>query len=245
MRWIYTGLIDAWLPAGRSGFRMKTDLFEEAVSDQPVLPALGPLRLGIDISPDIARAARARTAAAAGRSGFVVCDLRALPFKAGTVEAILAGSSHDHFIDKADIAVALREAARILAPGGTLIITLDNPHNLLVWLRNALPFSWLNRVGLVPYFVGATYRRREARDNLAAVGLEVVEETAVLHVPRAPAIWSVHVAEMLGGGVLLDALDRLFQGCEALARWPTRFWTGYYLAYRARKPADTDAPTTR
>jgi ubiquinone/menaquinone biosynthesis C-methylase UbiE len=127
---------------------MKTDLFEEAITSRHLLPALGPGSVGLECSPATVRAARERLGEA--RYLFVVADLRAIPLRPGAVDRILAGSSLDHFKDKADIATSLAELVRVLSPGGTLVATFDNPYNPVVWLRNRLPFAWLNRVGIVP-----------------------------------------------------------------------------------------------
>jgi SAM-dependent methyltransferase len=165
----------------------------------------------------------------------VVGDLRQIPLRSGCVSRVLAGSSLDHFPDRADIATGLAELARTLAPGGVMVLTLDNPHNPIVWLRNHLPFAWLNWLGLVPYYVGKTYGRREARERLEALGFSVTELTAVAHAPRAPAIWLAALAGRPRGRWMAAGLERVLWSFEALGRWPTRYRSGYYLALRAVK----------
>lgn len=243
MQRVYARLIGQWLGPSSAGLGMKTDLFEEAVSSHHLLPALGQGSLGLDYSPVTVAAARARVCAQGARYLFVVGDLREIPVRAGAVTRVLAGSSLDHFSDKADIATSLVELARILRPGGTLVVTLDNPHNPVVWLRNHLPFAWLNRVGLVPYYVGRTYSRAEARAHLESLGLAVSELTAVAHVPRAPAIWLVALAERCRATRLLRVLAGVLDGFERLERWPTRFQTGYYLALKAEKRDSSARPS--
>src|SRR5262249_4303394 len=225
--------------AARRG--LKTDLFEEAVSCHHVLDALGPGSIGIDCSLAIVRAARERLRRAGDRHLFVVADLRAIPLRASAVGHILAGSSLDHFPAKADIAVSLTELARVLSPGGTLVVTFDNPHNPIVWLRNRLPFAWLNRCGLVPYYVGATYGRAEGRARLEALGFAVTDVTAVAHAVRAPVIWCVALAERLNAPRLRRRIARILEAFERFERWPTRYRTGYYLAFRAQKLGSTAA----
>jgi SAM-dependent methyltransferase len=168
---------------------------------------------------------------------FVVGDLRQIPLRAGSVARILAGSSLDHFARQGDLDTGLAEIARILAPGGVVVITLDNPRNPLVWLRNHLPYAWLHRIGLVPYYVGHTYGPRQARARIEALGLRVTEVTAVAHVPRAPAIWLAAAAGRLARPERAAGLARTFARFESLESWPTRYWTGYYVALAARKPA--------
>ena len=124
------------------------------------------------------------------------------------------------------------------------MITFDNPHNPLVRLRNALPFRLLARLGLVPYFVGATYDRHTARRILTALGLTVTHVDALGHAPRAPAIWAGrwyarHQPSPSGRLLrLFSAFDRV------LANSPLRFLTGYYVAVRAIKPGIPVAPYT-
>jgi SAM-dependent methyltransferase len=235
MQRVYRRLMRDWLPVARQGRGLKTDLFEEAITPYHLLADLGPVCVGIDCSLAVAQAARHRLASSGSVPLFVVGDLRQLPLKSEAVEYILSGSSLDHFPDKAEIAISLAEMARVLTPGGTLIVTFDNPHNPVVWLRNHLPFRWLNRLRLVPYYVGATYRRDEARQQIGAVGLTVTAVTAVAHVPRAPAVWMAVLVASAGWKPLEAFVTRLFDAFEVLERWPTRYRTGYYLAIRAAK----------
>jgi len=241
MQRVYGDLMRRWLPPSGAGRGLKTDLFEEAVSIHHVLNALGPGSIGLDCSTAIVLAARERLRRTGDRHLFVVADLRAIPLRASTVGHILAGSSLDHFPDKADIATTLTELARVLSPGGTLVVTFDNPHNPAVWLRNRLPFGWLNRLGLVPYYVGQTYGRAEGRARLEALGLTVTDVTAVVHAVRAPAIWLVALAERVNAPRVQRLLGRILDAFERLEGWPTRYRTGYYLAFRAEKRGSTAA----
>jgi SAM-dependent methyltransferase len=243
MRRIYTDLMRRWVPTSGAGRGLKTDLFEEAVSAHHVLRALGPGSIGLDCSPATVLAARERLRRTGGGHLLVVADLRAIPLRASTVGHILAGSSLDHFPDKADIATSLKELARVLRPGGTLVATFDNPHNPAVWLRNRLPFVWLNRLGLVPYYVGQTYGRAEGRARLEALGFAVTDVTAVAHAVRAPAIALIALAERFNAPRVQRLLGRTLDAFERFERWPTRYRTGYYLAFRAEKRGSTAAPS--
>jgi SAM-dependent methyltransferase len=232
MRRVYGALLVDWLPQA-SRVRLKTDLFEEAVSAAHPLADLGGRRLGVDLAIGVASAARRRLAEARDVT-CLVADVRTLPLGDGTVESILSGSSIDHFASRVDVRASLAELARVLAPGGTLVLTLDNPHNPLIWLRNRLPFRLLRAAGLVPYYVGVTLGRQEAERELAAVGLRVVEWRAVAHAPRAPAIFLLRRLARREGSE--ERIARALAACERLASWPTRRLTGYYLAFRAVRP---------
>jgi len=244
MQHVYVELMRRWLPPSPQGLGLKTDLFEEAVTAHEVFSALGPGSVGLDVSPAITAAARRRLAVREEGHLFVVGDLRQVPLRSGSMARVLAGSSLDHYADKADIAASLAELARLLIPGGILLLTLDNPHNPIVWVRNHLPFGLLNRIGLVPYYVGATYGRAEARRHLEALGFRVTDIAAIAHAPRAPAIWLPALADRRVAGLSPARLERALWALESLGRWPTRNWTGYYLALRAEKRTARDRART-
>jgi SAM-dependent methyltransferase len=237
MRTVYTRLLDVHVPDSARLRGLKTDLFEEAVSRFNLMSGMSPNSIGIDGSPRVARAASDRL----GRDHLlVVGDLRSLPLASGSIDFILSGSSLDHFARPQDLAISLAELARVLRDGGTLVLTLDNPQNPVVWLRNMLPFAWINRIGLVPYFVGATLGRDGAARALEALGLEVTAAKAVVHAPRLLAIWLVVVAEWLGLSRLAPVLAATFLRFERLEKLPTRFRTGYYVALCAVKRPATE-----
>lgn len=240
----YTRLIEQWFAGMPAGPTLKTDLFEEAVTPYHPFGALGAHAMGYDLSPAVVQQARARLRHEHGgctSPPLVVADARNLPWATNSIARILSGSSLDHFPHHADIAVALGELARCLQPGGCLVVTFDNPHNPLVRLRNALPFQWLARAGLVPYYVGATYSRSDAVNTLTALGLEVTHVGTMAHAPRAPAIWISDWYARRQPGVS-SAWYRVFAAFDRLLdRSPLQFLTGYYLAVRAVKPS----PTTR
>lgn len=233
---IYRGLIVAWSPPGGGSTGLKTDLFEEAISPHHPFSDLPHGSLGIDLSPAVVRAARDRLRGENRDYRFLVGDLRRLPLRSGAVQTILSGSSIDHFRDRRELDAALLELTRVLSPGGTLILTLDNPQNPVVWIRNRLPFSLLKRLGL-PYFVGATCSLREARRRLEEAGLTVTHMTTAVHAPRAPAIWVTRQAERMRWLFVQRALRSLLESCEVMRRWPTSLRTGYYIALRAEKPS--------
>lgn len=224
-----------WLPA-RARRVLKTDVFDEVSTDGlwPVLGLRAETVEGLDVSPHVAAEARRRHP---GMS-ITVGDVRHLPYANASFDAVVSTSTLDHFADTASIDASLRELWRILTPGGCLILTLDNPDNPVVAMRNALPFTWLNRVGLVPYFVGATFNERAARTHLTQAGFEVVDTTAILHCPRVLAVPAARaVARFASRGALSEGLLWILNRFEGLGAWPTRFRTGHFVAVLARRPA--------
>ena len=123
----------------------------------------------------------------------------------------------------------------MLRPGGQLLLTLDNPANPVVALRGVLPFRLLNRLGLVPYYVGATLGPRRLGRILSQVGLDVGEITAVMHCPRVLAVAMAGLLEKRASAKTQRCFLRLLIAFEHLASWPTRFLTGHFVAVRASK----------
>ena len=202
---------------------LKTDLFDEAVGQglYPVLDSLGASVAGVDISPAVVEAARRNYPQLEASAG----DVRSLPLDDASFDAIVSNSTLDHFDSVGEIETAVRELRRVLAPGGVLVVTLDNPSNPLVALRNALPPKLLRRLGLVSFDMGTTCNRRELAELLKRAGLEVTDLGAVMHVPRLLAA-ALAVASKGRG-------QRVLVACERLSRLPTRYWTGQFVAARA------------
>jgi SAM-dependent methyltransferase len=228
-------LLDRWLPAGVHFDRiLKTDAFDEASGDGlfPHLAARATQVVEIDISHVTLLAARQRHPELRG----IDADVRSLPFCENAFDAIVSNSTLDHFATLAELEAAIGELFRVLRPGGTLVLTLDNPTNPAVGLRNAMPFAWMNRSGLVPYFVGATCGWRKLQRMLQARGFAIRAVDAVLHCPR---VLAVHAAKFVGESSANSSNGkflRCLMSFERLAWLPTRFLTGYFTAVLAQKP---------
>lgn len=237
-------LVATWLP-GPLGEVLKTDLFDEAVSPGLADPLLERATgvTGIDVNPRIrAEAARRRP-----RIRAVEADVRALPFPDGAFDTVVSNSTLDHFDDAGQIVVALRELARVLAPGGRLLVTLDNPWNPIVALGKALRGAGLNgawrragarsaRLGLAPYYVGATLGRDALERSLAACSLDVVRTGTIVHAPRLVAVVAGSAAERRLGEDGERRFLRALAACESLGRLPTRRVTGHFVAALACRP---------
>jgi SAM-dependent methyltransferase len=66
--------------------------------------------------------------------GFLRADVRKLPLKAGSISGYISLGVIEHFIEGPE--AALREAFRVLRPGGVAIITTPNLHSLVFQKRN-------------------------------------------------------------------------------------------------------------
>ena len=221
-------LISAWAPPEVRSL-LKTDLFEEGFGQDLVLDALAtmyPLVVGMDISPIVVAAAQRRVPGAR----CVVSDACALPFTALSFDLIVSISTLDHLSPEL-LPGALGELCRVLRPAGCLILTLDSRHNPLHVLSNHIR-RWMGRI-----HAERCYTVDEVLDALAHQPVAVTEATAIYHVPF-PVNFLAKQARRLAGAradVWIRAVIRL---CEALARLPTRFFTGRYIALRIVKQAD-------
>lgn len=218
----------------------KTDLFEEAVGPHAPLARLPTGSFGMDGSLEIARAARERLERDGLSMRVLVGDLRRIPLRTGSVSRILSGSSLDHFPDPRDLDAGILELARVLASGGALHLTLDNPRNPIIQLRNRLPERVRGRTRIVPFFVGATYGPRILRERLRAAGLRIRVETALVHAPRYLAVLLARLVEGRCGSAPGRALARALRTTDALAGLPTRYLTGHYVAIHAEKPPSAE-----
>jgi SAM-dependent methyltransferase len=226
-------LVARWPPATQCECLLKTDLFDEALGNglYSLMVSRAQRVVGMDVSIRALQTALSRH-----YSLQAVCsDARRLPFADGSFDVIISISTLDHFVTKDEILVSLQEFRRALQPGGRLILTLDNLANPLMALRQLLPFRLLYRLGAVPYYVGATYGPGGLQRVMENVGFEVCAMTAIMHCPR---VLAVALARVMDGFVSLETQRRFLDSLmafERLARWPTRFLTGHFIAVNALK----------
>ncbi len=236
---VYQRLMDRWLKNSKAGLTLKTDLYDEAVSTYNLIPLFGQKGegiIGIDVSFKVALTAKERMITEwDGWQNVVVSDVRDLSFKSDSFDQIISNSTLDHFPHKKDIIVSLKELQRTLKPGGVLIITLDNPSNPMVFLRNLLPYRLLKSFGLIPFYVGVTVSRPELILILESNGFRVHGSTAIVHSPRILAIWTGYVLGRIGSERIKVYFLRLLGMFERLEKLPLRNLTGYFVAVKAIK----------
>ena len=158
---------------------LKTDLWDEAKNTRILAWAAhrGAHAFGIDISEPTVKQARAAFTRDTGPLRAAAADVRALPFRDASFDAIYSMGTIEHF-DETEHAV--KEIARVLKPGGRAIIGVPNRHD--PFLRPLLA-TLLQSVGLYAYGYEKSYSRRGLRSMLEAAGFNVAAETAILFVP--------------------------------------------------------------
>ena len=227
-------LIARWVDMNRVKRLLKTDLFEEALgTDQFLFDLAGPNRklVGMDISPKVAARARERSRQlCTGNVECICCDARKLPFGQDSFDLVISNSTLDHYSNKEDISVALAELWRVLEPGGTLILTLDNKSN---WTE---PFFrlWI-RCGLSPYFSGRTLSIKEAKGTLQRIGFDVTDSTAIIHNPRLITRTTVGLINKIQPAKSAGIVKRGLNLFDSLETRRTKYLTGLYIALRAVK----------
>jgi SAM-dependent methyltransferase len=170
-------LVARWIGETK-GRWLKTDLQEERSAVRSLVPELGGTWLGIDVAATVAKEAAATDVMGSA------ADVRRLPFRDDAFDGILSTSTLDHFHDVAEIDVSLRELRRVMAPGGRMVLTLDNPENPLILLRNRLPDRSRRATGLVQFHVGPTLSAAAGTAALERSGFEVLAVEHLLHAPH-------------------------------------------------------------
>ena len=158
---------------------LKTDLWDEAKNTRILAWASrqGARPCGIDISEPTVIQARRAFAPGPGALQGAVGDVRELPFRDNSFDAIYSMGTVEHF-DETEHAV--EEMSRVLKPGGRAIVGVPNRHD--PFLRPLFATA-LQAVGLYGYGYEKSYSRRALREMLQRAGLEVVAETAILFIP--------------------------------------------------------------
>ncbi|MEO6222221.1 MAG: methyltransferase domain-containing protein, partial [Vicinamibacterales bacterium] len=209
---------------------LKTDLWDEAKNTRILLWVAdqGARVYGVDISEPIAR--QAQHAFADGALSPVVTDVRRLPFCDGSFDVIYSMGTIEHF---AETEATVAELARLLRPGGRLILGVPNRHD--PFLR-PLMVAALYRLGLYAYGYEKSYSRRRLRQMMEAAGLDVGMESGLLFMPgwlRMLDLWCHTSARPLAA--ITGALVRPFVWLDRHVPQVRRH--GYLLASVGVRPA--------
>ncbi len=225
-------LIERWLIGRMPARLLKTDLFEEAFGEDQLLFDLSTdsLKYGIDLAFSTVRNAKARKPDRR-LCFFGVADLRSLPFKPKSFDLIISTSSLDHFVSRHDFDNAMQQIISILAPGGRLIMTVDN-----LWNPLYFPLKWCSRLSWAPYPLGYTPSLSRLKKILIQNNLKVLKTDCLVHNPRlfSTALF-ISLRRILGNRAspLIAGMLKAFSLLDSL---PTRFISACFVAILAEKP---------
>ena len=210
---------------------LKTDLFDESLTPglYPCLAGHAAEVHGMDLSESCIREAARRYPEMETHCA----DIRRTQFEDASFDSVVSTSTLDHFEFAAELEGAMGEIHRILKPGGDLFITMDNLQNPAIWLRNMLPYRWLGKTGLVPYFVGHTVTRNGLHGLLEKTGFSIQDRRPVLHCPRILAVPYSEMVRKKGDPGSQDRLLERLLAWERLERWPGAWYTAHFVAVHA------------
>ena len=97
---------------------------------------------GLDLTPRMIEVARAKQLE---NVRFIVGDAEALPFESRSFDAVLCSNSFHHYPHPEKF---FSEAARVLRPGGRLILRDYTSNDFMVWLMNNLELPLARLMGL-------------------------------------------------------------------------------------------------
>lgn len=225
-------LIQRWSFGKKVETFLKTDVFEEANGGDELMSRLFPeakRAIGMDVSWSTASGAAKRNGLAP--ACYLATDVRQMAMRSESMDAVVSTSTLDHFNSKREISESLRELARVLRPGGYLIVTLDNPQNLLFPL-----LRWISRRPGAPFPLGSTLSLEELKRELAAAGLAVEANDWLIHNPRLVSTVMFLGLRRLLGGKADWPIERLLWLFAQLGKLPTRRYSACFVAAVASKP---------
>lgn len=246
----FTRMAARWGETRRFEYLLKTDLFEEATSP-PGMASLFDEKVEYVVGMDrsIVCVAKARKELHRRHSAtllLVCCDVRYLPFKPDIFDLIVSNSSLDHFTAKKDIAKSLKEILRVTKTGAPLLLTLDNPLNPLIFVRNLLPYKLLKRLRLIPYFMGSLIAKSELVQLLESIGYKVCCSSYIGHFPRILSVAMEKLSVKAGDQPFRQNFIAVVDRFELLRKLPSRRLTGQFIMVGATKEcAEVAAQGTR
>lgn len=226
-------LIADWTAGSHPQSILKTDLFEEGFGDDHILTDTQPkcpARFGMDTSHSTVLAAARRFPGL--RGNLVVTDARQTGCRNESHDLIVSTSTLDHFETREEFHAAIAELVRSLRPGGLLVLTVDNPWNLLY-----RPLRLYSRTRLAPFFLGYTPSLPTLRRNLEALGMEIEDQRWLIHNPRLVSTLLFLGLRRVLGESATPAISFLLRCFSVLGKLPTRSLTACFQAVAARKPA--------
>jgi SAM-dependent methyltransferase len=237
-RSVHMNLLTRWADIKNNHLILKTDLFAEALCPSraflwDILKVDGNV-VGIDISAEITSEAKIR--ASQRTQKFIEClncDIRQLPFSDNSFDLIISDSTLDHYSHQNEIAIALTELRRILKPGGTIIITMDNKDNI-----TELLFRLWIYFGLAPFFIGETYSMKQLKQAMTDIGFLLIDSTTIIHNPRLFTKLVIALVRKVAPARADPYIRKGLRLLDSLENRRTKYLTAQFIAVKAVKPAE-------
>lgn len=213
LRWrLFECAIDAWIERNAVCTNQPLRVLDAGCGDGINLSVLESIfvRRGLDaqiVGSDYnsVRLSRARDN---GRCPVVEADLRQTPFASGSFDVVLCSHVLEHI--REDVA-AMRELARIVAPGGLVIVAVPNEGCAAARLRNHLiQRSILCTTDHVQFYTAKTLLARLAEAGLCPIGPVAKEGLFIPHLGVA-----TRLREMAFGRALIAFVARVLPGQAA------------------------------
>jgi len=196
--------------------------------------------VGIDHSPHLIAAARQRTAAEGLDDGieYRVGDAHRLDVADGSFEVVLLHTLISHVDEPLGV---LREAGRVVAPGGTIAIFDGDYASLTFGYPDAALARTIEEV-LLKLLIGNPRVMRDLPRLLREAGLTLVEGGGVVYADIGTGSFFANVPEAYAGvlsrsGLLPQAVIDAWRACQARAVHDNTFFgaSNYYTSL-ARRP---------
>lgn len=180
------------------------------------LRGMGFTVIGLDYAENALHAARAYDPALSLQAG----DVHALPYRDNSLHGYLSFGVLEHF--EHGVGPGLREANRVLVPGGVVVLTIPYPnvvHRVVHWKRRVLRQSPLSHDG----FYESTYTQHQLTAELERAGFEVLLVRPTSHSFTLWGLgWPFRAKGYYRTTRLADALGAVLR---VIAPWPFNFTT--------------------
>jgi ubiquinone/menaquinone biosynthesis C-methylase UbiE len=149
----------------------------------------------------------------------VAGDVHALPYAENSIGAYLSFGVLEHF--EQGMQPALREAYRILQPGGTLVLTIPYPN--VVWRLAQLKRRLAGQTRIKEDFYESTYTREALEDQARQAGFTILTTQPTSH---SFTLWGLAPFFRAKGYYRTNALaEGLGDVLRTLLPWPFNFMT--------------------
>jgi len=229
----FRSIVIKWIGSLRNKKVFKTDLREEAYGEDEILFSLPGKNLNIfavDIAEETTRKAYLIQKEKGLTQNYITADVRGLPFRNNVFDIILSSSTLDHFTSEDDFLKSIFELKRVMKPGGSLIITINNRCNYNFYLTLKLE----KLLSLKSYPV-QSYSPNKLRKIFKAVGLHIQEDEAIVHIISPMN----SVLLLLRRFIDKEKVDKMAKSCVSFARWlgrkKTKLLTGWFIALKCVK----------